>query len=252
MCCLIPNMTMKQSIKSISLVAILSLGILTGCGDDPAAPTPNGEVSISTSLTKSTVSSAYTKGGSITAGPTCDSVVISRVRFVFSDLKLHISSDDSASSDDKGMIKTGPVLMEYLPGSSVSSASASIPTGTYSRIKYEIHKLDDSKSSDTAAFNDPAYADFVTGGRYTYIIEGLIWNSNSAVAFTFKSSKNENLNLDLDTPVTVVENTVAPITLAFDPTGLFKHGAKPLDPRYEENRNDIEKMVKDAFKALKK
>lgn len=243
---------MKQSIKNISLLAILSLGILAGCGDDPAAPTPTGEVSISTSLTTKTVSSTYEKGGSVTAGPTCDSVVISRVRFVFSDLKLHIDDDSSNSNDDKGMIKSGPVLMEYLPGSSVSSASASIPTGTFNHIKYEIHKLDDSKSSDTAAFNDPAYADFVTGGRYTYIIEGLIWNSNSAVAFTFKSSKNENLNLDLDTPVTVVENTVAPITLAFDPTGLFKHGAKPLDPRYEENRNDIEKMVKDAFHALKK
>lgn len=242
---------MKQ-IQSILFVASLSIGAFIGCSDDPAAPTPNGEVSISTSLTTTTISSAYTKGGSVTAGPTCDSVVISRVRFVFSDLKLHLSSDDSADSDDKGMIKSGPVLMEYLPGSSVSSASASIPTGSYSRIKYEIHKLDDSKSSDTAAINDPAYADFITGGRYTYIIEGLIWNTNSAVAFTFKSSKNENLNLDLDIPVTIVENEVAPITLAFDPTGLFKQGAKPLDPRYEENRNDIEKMVKDAFKALKK
>lgn len=241
-------MIMKQ-IKQLLFIASLSITTFIGCGgDDPVAPEATGTVNVSSQLSSSSVSGAFTKGGNVTAGPTCDSVVISRMRFVFSDMKMHRDKDDS--TEDHGKVKTGPFIMEYLPGSVKLTAASAIPVGTYDKIKYEIHKLDDSK--DTAAWSDPAFADFINGGRFTYILEGLVWNSNSAVAFTFKSSKNENLELKFDVPVTVSEGVAAPITLQLDPSTIFKQGSKPFDPRYEENRNDIEKMVKNAFKALKK
>ncbi|HEY6172594.1 MAG TPA: hypothetical protein VIX80_10085 [Candidatus Kapabacteria bacterium] len=237
-----------KKIQSILFIAFLSIGAFIGCGDDPVTPEATGTVNVSSQLTSASVSSTSTKGRSVTAAYLCDSVVISRMRFVFSDMKMHFDKDDS--TEDHGKVKTGPFIMEYIPGTVKLITTSEIPVGTYDKIKYEIHKLDDSK--DTAAINDPAFADFITGGRFTYIIEGLIYNSNSASAFTFKSSKNENLELKFDVPVTISEGVAAPITLQLDPSTIFKQGAKPFDPRYEENRNDFEKMVKDAFHALKK
>lgn len=239
-------MTMKQ-ILSVLFVASLSIGAFIGCADDPVAPEATGTVNVSSQLTTGSVSGTFAKGGSITAAIICDSVVISKMRFVFSDMKMHRDKDDS--TQDHGKVKTGPFIMEYVPGSVTLTTTSTIPVGTYDKIKYEIHKLADS---DTAALNDPAFADFVNGGRYTYIFEGLAYNKNNASAFIFKSSKNENLELKFDVPVTVSEGVAAPITLQLDPSTIFKQGAKPFDPRYEENRNDIEKMVKDAFHALKK
>ena len=238
---------MKQILR-ILFIASFSITGFIGCGDDPVAPESTGTVNLSSQLTSASVSSTFTKAGSVTAGMTCDSVVIGRMRFIFSDMKMHRDKDDS--TEDHGKVKTGPFIMEYTPGTVKLITTSAIPVGTYDKIKYEIHKLDDSK--DTAAINDPAFADFITGGRFTYIIEGLIYKSNSAVAFTFKSSKNENLELKFDAPVTVSEGVAAPITLQLDPSTIFKQGSKPFDPRYEENRNDIEKMVKNAFHALKK
>jgi hypothetical protein len=240
-------MIMKKILSALFL-ALLSIGTFTGCGDDPVAPEATGTVNVSSQLTSGSVSGTFSKSGSITAGVTCDSVVISRMRFVFSDMKMHRDKDDS--TEDHGKVKTGPFIIEYVPGAVTLTATSTIPVGTYDKIKYEIHKLDDSK--DTAALNDPAFADFINGGRFTYIIEGQAWNTNSAVPFTFKSSKNENLELKFDVPVTVSEGAISPIVLQLDPSTIFKQGSKPFDPRYEENRNDIEKMVKSAFKALKK
>jgi hypothetical protein len=241
-------MKYKLSLIAISL-AVTALLTLSSCSDDPAASEQYGTVAVRSELTTAAVSSAFRKDGSITAGPTCDSVLISRVRFVFSDMKMHLDGADS--SDDKGVVQTGPFIMDYRPGMIIHNDSASIPVGTYDRIKYEIHKLKDGE--DDAAIADPDFADFVKdGARYTYIIEGVIYNGNNASAFTFYSSKNENLNLSFDIPITVIDGGYAPVTLQFDPTMIFKQGSKPLDPRYEENRNDIEKMVKDAFHALKK
>lgn len=238
---------MKQ-IQRILFITSLSIGAFIGCGDDPVVPEATGTITVSSEMTSGSVSGTFTKDGDVTAGPTCDSVVISKMRFVFSDMKMHRDNDDS--TEDRGVIKTGPFIMEYVPRAVKLITTSTLPVGTYDKVKYEIHKLDDSK--DTAALNDPAFADFINGGRFTYIIEGLIWNSNSAVAFAFKSSKNENLELTFDVPVTVSESVPAPITLQLDPSTIFKQGSKPLDPRYEENHNDIEKMVKDAFHALKK
>jgi hypothetical protein len=243
---------MKYPHVQIRVALVLSLfgmlALVSCAGDDPVTPEATGTVNVSSQLSTGSVSGTFAKDGGITAGITCDSVVIDTMRFVFSDMKMHRDKDDS--TQDHGTVKTGPFIMEYVPGAVKLTATTSIPVGTYDKIKYEIHKLDDSK--DTAAINDPAFKEFVTGGRFTYIIKGLIYNNSNASLFIFKSSKNENLELKFDMPVTVSEGVPAPITLQLDPSVIFKQGAKPLDPRYEDNRNDIEKMVKDAFKALKK
>jgi hypothetical protein len=238
-------MTLKK-ILGLCLVSIAAFTI--GCSSDSSSSSDQATVTTSTTMPSGTITGIASKDPAIAAGTTCDSIVVTRARIVISAMKLHHDEGDTAGM---GTIKAGPFVAEWDSTGEQIISTVTIPPGTYDRIKFEIHKLDDNK--DASLLNDPIFGDFVNGGRYTAIIDGWSYVNGVAYRFQFRTSRTENIMVFLNPSVTFGAGQTTNVALIFDPKIVFaRAGQRPLDPRDTDNGKDIEKLIKDALKALKK
>jgi hypothetical protein len=231
-----------------AFACIFTICFLSGCSSSTSSP-DQATLTTSTEMSNNRVSATHMKSGSVTGGGlTCDSVVISRARILISTIKLHIDENDTAG---KGTIKAGPFIAEFTPSAENILSTVTIPPGTYDKMKFEIHKLDDK--SDASLINSPVFGDFVNGGRYTAIIDGKAYVNGIGYDFSFKSSRSDNVEIKLNPPVSFSAGSSYNLALIFDPVLVFgQTGSRPLDPRSTDNHNEIEELIKDALKALKK
>jgi hypothetical protein len=257
----------------------LAFSLLAGCASNPNAPGSNGSLTTSTEMYRSHVTAGtFGKDGSVPLcddeeqhhrdrwdidlkheyddwgkGSVCDSVVVTRARVVLSDLKLHMTDvDDSVLGHVEGTIRVGPFLAVFDSGGGRLISHVSIPFGTYDRIKFEIHKLNENE--EPLLQNDSLFGDFVNGGRYTFIIDGNSYVGGVAYPFSFKSSLTMNVMVFIDPPA-VFDSTSTSYNLAvvFDPVFMFaKPGMSPLDPRDPDNHKAIERMIRYAIWGIRK
>jgi hypothetical protein len=141
--------------------------------------------------------------------------------------------------------KTGPYVI-VLGSTPVPVIVGNLTTGSYDRIKFEIHKPDANE-----VLPDPDFRDGPQGNdRYSLIIIGRYQGSR----FVFKSRSTINQTLTLDTPLLIDESTVdANVTLQTDLTTWFTGGSGELDPTDTQPSNvaAIEKSIRDSFKAFR-
>jgi hypothetical protein len=240
-----------NTIKTLATVAILLLFgslILNGCASSDA-PSDTTTVTITAETEGSVASGAFRKNtNSPTAGIVSDSIEVTRVRFLLSRVKLHLEGNDTLKD---GNIKVGPFVLEFTPGLSRTFSTITVPSGTYEKIKFEIHKF--PSSIDQTYLNDPIFTDFVTGERSTVIIEGRVWSAGSSIPvnFVYKSKITANLETKFPGTITFDAGSTPTIAMIFSPVLAFK-ASNVLDPRDPDNANDIDKYLKTAIKALKK
>lgn len=234
-------------------IALLLTGLLftfASCSTSSEPGDGNATIQMTSEMEGGTVTSSTIsgKGGIVQAGAEADSVRITRVRILLSNLKMHHSESDSMNS---GTVKTGPFLVQFDSAGTRVFANASVPAGSYDRIKFEIHKL---SSNEVANYlNDTLFADFVTNDRYTVIIEGMVWTNGVGVPFVYRSKITENIQVRFSPAITLEGGTTSVIALKFAPRDVFKKGSnRPLDPRDQSNHNEFDKAIKDALKANKK
>lgn len=223
--------------------------LLSGCSNT-SSPSDQATVTTSSEMQNSHVSGTRLKSDHVIlgGGTTCDSVVISRARIVISTIKLHFDDNDTVG---KGEIKAGPFVAEFNASGATVLSTVTIPPGTYDKMKFEMHKLNDKE--DASLLNNALFGDFVNGGRYTTIIEGKSYVNGIGYDFIYKSSKTENLEIKLNPSVTFAAGSSYNLALIFDPVLVFgQAGSRPLDPRSSDNQGEIEKLIKNALKALKK
>jgi len=238
-----------MTLQKILAVLTLTISVLAiGCSTDSTS-SDQETVTTSTTMSSGTITSIVSKDAVITgAGTTCDSIVVTRARIVISAMKLH---HDDADTAGEGTIKAGPFVAEWDSTGEQIISTVTIPPGTYDRIKFEMHKLNDNE--DASLLNSPIFGDFVNGGRYTAIIDGWSYVNGVAYRFQFKTSRTENVMVFLNPSVTFGAGQTTNVAFIFDPKIVFARvGQRPLDPRESGNQNDIEKLIKDALKALKK
>jgi hypothetical protein len=237
-----------NAIVTSILVVLLSFAIQS-CSDDTS--TPSTQVELFAELSSPAINAIMPgKSGNMkqSSGDVVDSMRVTKVRILITKLKLHRSSEDTVTGDK--VVKTGPFLITIDSAGQRSVASSAIQDGTYDKAKFEIHRF--SSSEISTYLNDPVYADFVTGDRYSTIIEGRVFKAGVATAFSFKSEATSNLSLSLATPLTITSGSVGSLVLQLQPALTFKSGSQVLDPRDPRNKNDIENGLKQAIKALKK
>jgi hypothetical protein len=238
-----------STMKVFAAAAILAVGgLISGCSDSTS--TSGGTIQMSSELDQGGVGSiAVQKGAEVSAaGATVDSLYITRVRLLVSNMKMHSTGNDTTKG---GTIKTGPFLIQFDSSGQRVFTSATVPAGTYDRIKFEIHKFSSSEANQY--LNDPVFSDFAADERYTSIIEGYVVAGGQMMPFTFRSRVTENIQVRFDENIVLEDGSTEQVTLQFQPRAAFKKGSnKPLDPRDGDNRSEIEKMIKDALKALKK
>lgn len=237
---------MMKNIRSLSgglvMVGAIALTTFAACSDNPTS-NDQANVAMESQMESSSVTLMKGSGG---AGAEVDSLKVTRIRMFVSRMKL--DRDASDTSGEKN-IKTDPFVITFT-GQTNTFASATVPPGTYDKVKFEFHR---PSSSQVAAYlNIPEFVDFVTTGRYSVIYDVTLYKGGVAIPFTYASDMTANLSLKFNTPVTLGAGSTNTFVLKLDPSGVFKEGQAVLDPRDESNESEIDNNIKASIKLAKK
>lgn len=218
----------NEFFKGISVLTILiALLLISGCKSD--------EVVTSSSTDNFDVSMMSSTG--VTDSP-INALVLDSVKILLKDIKLNVS----ASSDDSVNFKTGPFVLKLNMNSSVNViTTAMIPAGTYNKIMFEIHKLEDSETIGI----DTAFS--FGGGRYSVVVYGKF----NLVPFIYRSTKSAKQKINFNPAITVSNTTKSNVTLKVQPYTWFWNGTDYMNPVDIANTNNIDNNIKASFKAIK-
>ncbi|HEY2028003.1 MAG TPA: hypothetical protein VGH20_02235 [Myxococcales bacterium] len=208
-------------------------------------------VSLSARGGPSTSSAASANPNALTLS---NGIVIDRVRVVISDVKLEsaagaaaldvdagtaaVTADDHEDGEDE--IHTGPVVLDLsgaaLDGTVQTVTDASLTPGTYSEIRFKIHKVLAAESTDAAlkAMSDAGAS---------IIVDGTI----DGAAFSFVSSIEAQQKFEGSFNLSANNN----LTINVDETNWFGSATARLDPRVEANRSQIENNIKASLRAFR-
>ncbi|RPI13780.1 MAG: hypothetical protein EHM58_17820 [Ignavibacteriae bacterium] len=219
-----------DAIKVVLLTAILALMLFYagGCGDtsiintDPSV-TNDKNVSIS----------VKSENGALD-NPSAN-IVIDEAKALITEVEFELEG-----SGIEQEVHAGPFVINFnVAGGIQLAALGKVPAGVYNKVKFQIHKPEDSES-----IPDPEFREGTSGNqRYSFIIKGK-YNGNS---FIYKSKKSVNLVINFSTPVNFQETT-RNLTIIFDFNTWFKNGTVELDPRNPENEDEIDDNLKNSFK----
>lgn len=164
-----------------------------------------------------------------------NSIIIDEAKALISETEL----EKEPSGQGEIVINKLFVLNLKLPETITQLASTKIPSGTYNKIKFKVHKPEDNETPP-----DPEFKEGTSGNqRYSVIIKGR-YNGSS---FVFKSRKSANIVLSFPDMINI-EETLRNITLVINSSLWFKNGNEiidPSDPQFEDTIND---NIKNAFK----
>jgi hypothetical protein len=216
------------SITSLILIAGISLlmvmgFIFSGCSDSVTSPTTNAE-NLSISI----------KTSDVALDNPLAAIQITEAKALISEFE--IESTDSTEHE----VKLTPFVVNFDLTSNLREVlSVYIPTRTYRKVKFQIHKPEDTETPPDPEFKD-------ANGRYSFIVKGT-YNGN---AFVFKSKKTVNLLINMNGNVTIGSNKVN-ISMLINKLMWFKDGGgNEIDPRESGNENTIDDNLKNSFKRV--
>jgi hypothetical protein len=183
----------------------------------------------------------------ITIGVGANTVVITKAQMVVRRVKLQpvettasSCSDDDTSSDDCATVQTGPVLVDIpVTANAVSTVSATVPPGTYSRVSFRIHKPSDDASDAAFRAANPNFDGVSIRVEGTY----------NGTPFVFTSDLTEKQELTLASPLVVEEGTTPNLTIQVDVSSWFKSGSTVINPSTANKGGANENVVKNNIRA---
>lgn len=233
--------------KSLPFCAIFgAILILAACQDLPVSPW-GGEISVMAKVQGAASSTAFV-AGSDSSLPVVDSIKIIRARFVLERIQFVQSGDSSE-------FKTTPfVFQPNLTGSMQEILVAGLKYGTYSRVKFKVHRLSVTDFDSIPSDQQPLFADFVAGDQYSAIIEGLYYQGGQGPQpFTYRSKIDAEEQFGLTAPLVLSEeSTTASVTMTMSPSFWFKDTRRGLlDPTDPANRNEIDRSLRESIMVYK-
>ncbi len=187
----------------------------------------------STEINDSTVSVILSLSN-ITQKISDDTIQLDTVKILLRDVKIK-----NQSGNDEVNIKAGPVVVYLnLNGGTTNFAVNNIPPGSYDRIRFRIHTLEDSEIPPDPEFKEGSL-------RYSVIVKG-VYNS---VPFVYKFRKSVHQDLKLEIPIQVMNSSAANLIITVDhPLGWFYKDGILMNPNNTENQNDINNNIEHSFK----
>jgi hypothetical protein len=181
----------------------------------------------------------------VSLGP--DEIVIDQVGIVFRKIRLDGAPTASCPQDSEGdsqcaEIRLGPVIYDLPLGvGAVETVSASMPVGTYSRMKFQIHKPSNANADADLVADHPEFAN--TSIRVTGTYNGS--------PFTFATDLTEVEDLQFPEPVEIVEGAEVGVTLHVDVSGWFANSAGDglVDPSQANDGGPFESLVEQQIRA---
>ena len=219
------NAFKKASLSVVSMIVFFVLAgtILSGCESNSVVTPTTDNVSVSAKLSDAAVNNPLA------------AIQITSAKALITELE--IESSDSSSSHE---IKITPFVINFdLAGNLNQIISAYIPAKTYKKIKFKIHKPE-----DTEYIPDPEFRDGPSGNqRYSFIIKG----TYNGTPFVYKSRKSANIILNMNQTITFGSNKIN-ITMLINKLSWFLKNGNELDPSDDNNSNDIDDNLKTSFK----
>jgi hypothetical protein len=233
-----------RAMKGLALGALmLAVG---GCSDSDM-----GEVSLQLA-TRGPASSA--SGGPaqlvVALGP--DEILVDEVALVLRKVRLDGAPTASCPEDAEGdsqcaELRLGPVLFDLPLGEGAEPIlSAAVPVGTYSGIKFQLHRPTDANED----------ADFVAGHPEMEGISIRVLGSYNGTPFTFASDLTEVEDVVFEEAVEVVVDGEVPVTLHVDVAGWFasEDGAGLVNPSEANDGGPfeslVERQIRESFRAF--
>jgi len=233
-----------RAMKGLALgVLILTIG---GCSDSEM-----GDVSLQLA-TRSPASVAAGAPGQLVVTAGSDEIVVDEVVLVLRKVRLDGAPTASCPEDGEGdsqcaLLRLGPVLFD-LPLSEGAEPifTATVPVGTYSGMKFQIHRPTDA--------NDDA--DFLAVNPELEGISIRVLGSYNGTPFTFASDLTEVEDVLLTDPVEVVAEGELQVTLQVDVAGWFANegGTGLVDPAQANDGGPfeslVERQIRESFRAF--
>lgn len=208
------------------LTLILITVTFLSCSDSGVTPNDNLEFSI-------------TSNKDLTDNP-ADSLILDTVKVLIKDIKLNVSQKTDSTN-----FKTGSFVLFLNLNSTINTISTGmIPAGTYDKVKFEIHKLEDNEPVP-----DPEFKDSL--GRYSIVVKG----KYNSLPFVYKSDPSVHQKLSFPGNLVISSSGKSNITLKISPYIWFYKNNLLLNPNDPGNKNDIDNNIKNNvnnnFKAFK-
>ncbi len=215
----------------------------------------SGESGGSAGTAGQVAAAATSTGFSIKSGT--DEIVITKAQVVVKNVKLKSVAAVCANDDDDDMdgddeddcptIRVGPFLVNVpVNGTDGGRVAVPVPAGTYSAIRFEIHKVSSSDSADRVFRQEnPDFRDISVRLEGTY----------NTKPFVFTHDVNAKLDVPLTKPVEIgaagdnVTVTIDMSTWFVKPTGGLYSPAEGNGPGLV--RAKIQNNIRAAFKAFR-
>lgn len=207
----------------LGLAGSLMLAACSSDKDDSTGPQGDAQMALGFQIARSTESNtaALSGRGNLTdAGPLAsvvtigpngviitqedDSIVVTRVQLVLRDVRLFSNASACQASDSTmvagcATIRLRPTIVDVpVNGSDGQRVTVTVPPGSYSSLRLQLHKPSASDSADAAFLaSNPAFANVSVKVEGTY----------NGEAFEFTSDVNETLDVALSSAVSTGSET---------------------------------------------
>ena len=231
---------------SLAAAALAACGDGTGPGTAGTAPvsfsflTGSGSASPAASLFDVTVTDGQG-----------NELVISSVEMVLRDIefqRLEAVVDCDQADDACEEVNVGPDIAALPLDATVPVVEfeAAVPVGSFRRVDFEIHKLDDQDPEDQPLVTQrPEFDEISILVHGTWMPAG-----GGSVEFTFSSDLNERQRILFATPLVLVEGEAANVTFVVDLDSWFRDGSGNLiDPASANKGGANENLVKDNIRS---
>jgi len=227
--------------------ALLAVAALTACSDSSGPASAGRQVAFQLATQQATpaLRGAALVAGSETIGLGNDTIVLTQVQMVLRRIELERVSgtvcDSLIADDDCEELKAGPVLLDLPLGAGAArNFSVAIDTGSYGKIKFEIHKPESSNDAVFLAQN-PGFEGVSVRVTGTY----------NGTAFTFTSDLDVEQEHELVPPISVTDSTGANLTLFVDLGSWFANAGNTglIDPATANKGGAAEGEVKSNIEA---
>ncbi|NQW29308.1 MAG: hypothetical protein HQ472_02195 [Ignavibacteria bacterium] len=236
---------MQKPLKVIMSIVLTTTLVLVGCTSS-TTPAGSGKMSVTSSLSATSVNSVNSSVKGNNSVQAVDSISVQRLRILFSRIKAH--TNDTSEGNGKSM-KVGPAMLTFTDVTTLVFAT-DLPVGTYQRLKLEMHKFSSSEANTYKG--DPVFGDFAYPEKLTVIIDGTQYKDGVSTPFTLTFDDTENFWLIFTDPLVVTEGGTAEAILELDIAELFRVSGVVIDVNDLDNRKDLRKRLKQAFKLHKK
>jgi hypothetical protein len=241
--------------KKVWYLWMLGAAALAGCSD-PTEVALRGGVAVSfatQSPTAGTPAPRFSRAAAMddTLAVGTDTLILTSVQVVLREIELKRAetADCDVEPEPAGCeeVEVGPVLVDLplTPGAD-STFAIQAPTGSYSRIDFEVHKVSGGDPTDAAFLQaHPEFDELSIRVQGTY----------NGQAFTFETDLDVEQELSLAPPMVIDEMAATNVTVRVDVSTWYRSaGGALIDPATAntggQNESEVKENIKDSFKAF--